>query len=66
MSYFGKILSLPLLKFTRFATIRDEFGNNQPVDVDEIPEGSKEGDDFAYRVEFSNKTGQMVFKNDKK
>ncbi len=66
MSYIGKILNLPFLKFSRFATIRDEFGNNHAVDVDEIPNDSKEGDDFAFRVEFSEKSDQMTLKNDKK
>ena len=66
MSYFGKILNLPILKFSRYATIRDEFGNNHPVDVDELPQESKEGDDFAFRVEFSNKTSEVIIKNDKK
>ena len=65
MSYLGKILNLPNMIASRFATVRDEYGNTLSVDADELPKNSKEGDDFAYRVEF-NKTNEVVIKNDKK
>jgi hypothetical protein len=38
---------------SKWGRVRDEYGNQWSVQAKEIPKGAESGDNFAYRVDFS-------------
>ncbi len=58
----GTVLSIPAAD-SKFATARDEYGNNRTVYTSELPEGAEVGDEYAYRVDFMT-GGAATLKND--
>ncbi|MFW7380689.1 MAG: hypothetical protein ACOH5I_17885 [Oligoflexus sp.] len=48
----GKIVSMPMPQ-SKWARIRDEYGNDWSVKTDDLPKNVGSGDDIAYRLDFS-------------
>lgn len=52
MSSIGKLQSFPM-PGSQWARVRDEYGNDWSVPAKDLPRNVKEGDQLAYRVDFS-------------
>ncbi len=55
----GKIIDLAQGD-SRFIKIRDQYGNDYSVGREDISDDAREGDQAAYRVEFSSNIGSPL------
>ena len=60
MPSIAKIISMPPHPTARFAIVSDAYGVNRSVAVETLPIKAKPGDEFAYRLDFSTKSGDQI------
>jgi len=55
----GKITALPM-PGSNWARVRDEYGSDWSVRSDKLPAKARNGDELAYRIDFSEVQGPVL------
>ena len=55
------VVSMPEAN-NEWATVRDAYGNNNAVNIEDLPAKAKDGMTYAYRVEIQSRNGNTTLK----